>query len=81
MSEDKENDKIENLKQHKDPKQSAISKLKEQSSREYNDKINSQVKKTIDAIKIANNEKKLLAELIEEQKEAIAEFSDLIKGI
>lgn len=83
MSDDKD-EKVANLdnqKQSKDPKQAALNKLKEAIAKEYNVKIDSQVKKTVDAIKIAKNEKKALAELIADQKDATAEFSDLLREI
>ncbi len=84
MSDDKE-DNVTNLpnqnKQPKDPKKAALAKILEGATKEYSQKIDAQVKKTVDAVKIANNEKKALAALIEESEEAKAEYAELVKEI
>lgn len=82
---DDEKDNVTNLpkqgQQPKDPKKAALAKIAEGAAKEWSGKIDAQVKKTIDAVKIANNEKKALAVLIEESEEAKLEYVDLIKEI
>lgn len=72
---------IDKIKQSKDPKQAAINKLREAVNKEYGSKIEAQVKKTMDAVKIANNEKRALAEMLEDHKEATGEFAEFLKEI
>ncbi len=72
---------IDNSKQSKDPKQAALNKIKETATKEWNTKIEAQVKKTYDAKKIFLNEKKALEELLADSEEAKAEFAELMKEI
>ncbi len=72
---------LDTQKQNKDPKQTALNRMKEAVAKEMATKIEAQVKKTVDAIKIANNEKKALTELLVESEESKSEFADLIKEI
>lgn len=72
---------IENQKQNKDPKQSALNKIKEAAAKESAAKIEAQVKKTVDALKIFNNEKKALVDLLADDSEAKKELADLLKDI
>lgn len=72
---------IDKIKQSKDPKQAAINKLREAVNKEYGSKIEAQVKKTMDAVKIANNEKRALTEMLEDHKEATGEFAEFLKEI
>ena len=73
---------IDNSK--KDPKSAAINKLKEAAGKEWASKIEAQVKKTFDAKKIFENEKKALVNLLsdaEEAKTELGDFADLLKGL
>lgn len=74
---------LDNQKQNvnKDPKLNALNKIKEAAAKEYSVKIDVQVKKTVDAKKIFNNEKRALIELLAEAEEAKAEYADLLKEI
>lgn len=65
----------------KDPKKAALSKLAEGSAKEWAAKIETQVKRTVDAVKIATNEKKALAQIIEDWETAKAEYAEFIQEI
>ncbi len=69
-------------KQQKDPKQRAFNKIQEQVSKDFNSKIEGQVKTTVDAIRAAETEKEKLAKLLEEmdgEKQVISDVISLLK--
>jgi hypothetical protein len=70
-----------NQKQPKNPKEAAINQLKEATTKEFQDKIKAQVKKTIDAGKIFKAEKTALENLLTDYEEEKASLSDVLKGI
>lgn len=63
------------------PVDSAINKLKESASKELNNKIEAQVKKTLDAIRIAESEKAALSDLMQQSEEDKVAFAKLIKSL
>lgn len=80
MSDDTE-EKVTNLKPSKDPKQAALSKIREGTAKEWNGKIEVQVKRTVDARKLYDNEKRALGELIADAEQATKEFTDLARDL
>lgn len=67
--------------QSKDPKTSALNKIKEASTKEWNTKIEAQVKKTLDAKKVYKNEHAALITLINDSEEAKVEYAELVKDL
>ena len=69
-------------KQNKDPKQKAFNKIQEQVAKDFNAKIETQVKTTVDALRAAQTEKEKLAKLLEEmdgEKQVVADAISLLK--
>ncbi len=71
-------DKVTEIKGAKSPKESALNKLREAAAKEWQTKIDAQVKKTLDAIKVAENEKDTLTHLVEESELDKAKIHEII---
>lgn len=80
MSDDTE-EKVTNLKQSKDPKQAALNKIREGTAKEWNGKIDAQVKRTVDAKKIYDNEKRALGDIIADAEQSAREFAELTRDL
>jgi hypothetical protein len=65
----------------KDPKSTALNKMKEQVNKDWDKKIEDQTKIAVDAGKAFINAKNLLRELVDNKKDDIASFVELTKGI
>lgn len=70
-----------NQKQSKTPKENAINQLREAATKDFQDKIKAQVKKTVDAAKVAKAEKAALDILLSDYEEEKASLADILKGL
>jgi len=71
-------DKVQEInKQQKDPN----AKLREEFDKEWQPKLADQRKKTVQAIRVANNEKKALNELLTDYEEEKTAFNTALKDL
>lgn len=72
---------IKPQQQAKNPLEAATNALKEGAAKAHADKVKAQVTKTVEAFKVANNEKKALQDLLDSGKEDAADFAEILSAL
>lgn len=75
-------EKVQDLnKQSKNPKESALNKIKEAAAKELQQKVDEQMKKTIAAGKVFKTEKEALNNLLADNEEEKSVLAEILKGL
>lgn len=78
---DDKDEKVTNMQQQGNQQKDPKKKLREEFEKEWTPKLGEQRKKTVNAIRAANNEKKALRDLLGDYSEESESFNNALKDI